>query len=282
MLTVSVIVTTYNSPRALGLVLAGLSRQTYAPYEVIIADDGSGPETRAVIDAWAPRWPFGPLRHVWQPDEGFRKCTILNRAIAAARGTYLMFFDGDCVAPAHCLAAHVARAERNRFVCGGKVMLSARFTAALTEAAVLRGDLERFGRWWFEVGRPRRLFAGRIPLLRDLLDRNLKGPLSWRGENSSTFADHVRAVCGFDERFTYGFEDADFGHRLRAAGIAPRSLRYTAPVYHLDHARPWRTDAVVAANKALYDANRALRMTATPYGLPPAAGAAAAHGGSST
>ena len=281
MLTVSVIVSTYNSPRALGLVLAGLSRQTYAPHEVIIADDGSGPETRAVIDAWAARWPFGPLRHVWQPDEGFRKCAILNRAIVAARGTYLVFFDGDCVAPAHCLDAHVARAQSKRFICGGKVMLGARVSDALTEAAVLRGDLERFGWWWFGVGRPRRLFAGRVPLLRELLDRNLRGPLSWRGENSSTFAEHVRAVCGFDERFTYGFEDADFGHRLRAEGVMPRSLRYTVPVYHLHHARPWRTDAVVAANKALYEANRALRMAATPYGLPPV-GHAATQGGSNT
>ena len=119
---VSVIVTTYNHPRALALVLAGLSRQTAPPGEVLIADDGSGPPTAAVIEQWRVRLPF-PLRHVWQPDEGFRKCRILNRAIAAASGDYLVFFDGDCVAPAHCLRAHLDAAREHRYVTGGAVML---------------------------------------------------------------------------------------------------------------------------------------------------------------
>jgi glycosyltransferase involved in cell wall biosynthesis len=266
MLSISVIVATYNDPRALGLVMAGLSRQTRRPDEVVIADDGSGAPTRAVVEQWAQRLDC-PVRHVWHPDEGFRKCAILNRAIAAAGGEYLVFFDGDCVAPAHCLAAHAALAERGRYLSGGKVLLSAGFSRLLDEAAVLRGDLERFGWWWLAVGRPRRLFGSRVPVLRDMLDRNVKRPPGWRGENASTFAEHARAVRGFDERFTYGFEDADFGQRLAAAGIIGRSLRYRAPVYHLDHARPWRTESVVAANKALYDANRAARVTATPYGL---------------
>ena len=236
---------------------------------MLIADDGSGPATRAVIEAWGARLPF-PLRHVWHPDAGFRKCTILNRAITAATGAYLVFFDGDCVAPAHCLAAHLKLAARNRYLSGGKVLLGPHFSRALSEAAVLRGELERPGWWWLRVRRSRRLLGSWAPHLRDLLDRNVPRPPGWRGENASTFADHVRAVCGFDERFTYGFEDADFGHRLEAIGVIGRSLRYTAPVYHLDHGRPWRNEAVIAANKALYDANRLARMTATPFGLPAA------------
>lgn len=267
MLSTSVIVTTYNNPRALGLVLAGLSRQTLTPREIVIADDGSGPETKAMVDSWRGRLRC-ELGHVWQPDEGFRKCAILNRAVIAARGNYLVFLDGDCVPPAHSLAMHARHAARGRYLSGGKVLLPARFSEELTEAAVLRGDLERFGWWWFEVARPRRLLVSRLPLLRGLFDRNAPRPLGWYGENASTFADHIRAVRGFDERFSYGFEDWDFGQRLEAAGFRGRSLRYTAPVYHLDHARPWRTPAAKAANRALFEANRAARVTATPYGLP--------------
>ena len=74
-------------------------------------------------------------------------------------------------------------------------------------------------------------------------------------------------VGGFDERFTYGLEDSDFGQRHQADGIMPLSLRYTAPVFHLEHPRPYARPAVWAANKALYDANRAVRMTRTPFGL---------------
>lgn len=263
-LRLSVIVTTYNNPRALVLVFAGLRRQTIQDFELLVADDGSGPETRAVIADAARALPF-PVRHVWHPDEGFRKCTILNQAVLAANGDYLIFLDGDCIAPAHCLVAHVGAARRNSYVAGGKVLLSERLSRTITVEAVARGDLERVGWWWRDVAKSRRLLVSRVPGLRTLLDRKEHG---WRGENSSTFTEHVHRVGGFDERFTYGLEDADFGHRLIAAGIRGRSLRYTAPVFHLEHARPYVRPEEMAANKALYDANRAARMTTTPHGLP--------------
>jgi glycosyltransferase involved in cell wall biosynthesis len=265
-LRLSVIVTTYNSPRALALVLAGLARQTVRDFELVLADDGSGPETKAVLDSFARTAPF-PVRHVWQPDEGFRKCAILNKAILAATGNYLVFFDGDCVAPSHTLAVHVRAAQPRRYLTGGKVLLSQELTDRLTAESVARGDLERIGVWWGGVQKRRRLIVGRVPGLRYLFDRNVKRPPGWRGENSSTFADYVHLVAGFDERFTYGLEDADFGHRLQAVGIMPRSLRYTAPVFHLEHPRPYVRPEDCVANQALYNANRAARMTMTPHGL---------------
>jgi glycosyltransferase involved in cell wall biosynthesis len=264
--TLSVIVTTYNNPRALALVFAGLSRQTARPAEVLIADDGSGPETQTVIEEWTPRLPFR-LHRIWHRDQGFRKCTILNRAIEAAAGDYLVFFDGDCVPPAHCLRAHLDAAREHRYVTGGAVMLSPEFSQQLTPDAVLAGTLERFGLWWLGVRRARRLVVNRIPGLRGMLDRNVRRPPGWRGGNASTFARYVREVGGFDERFTYGYEDADFGHRLERAGVIGFSVRYTAPVYHVHHERPYRNDAQLEANRALYDANRAAAMTATPFGL---------------
>jgi glycosyltransferase involved in cell wall biosynthesis len=266
MTSIAVIVSTYNNPRALALVLTGLERQTRPPQEVLIADDGSGAETRALIDDWRRRLPY-PVHHVWHPDEGFRKCRILNHAITAASASYLIFLDGDCVPAARCLAVHANRAAPQRYVSGGKVLLGARISATLDEAAVRRGDLERIGRWWLGVKRKRRLVGSRIPGLRDLLDRNVPRPPGWHGENASTWACHARAVGGFDERFTYGSEDADFGQRLLLAGVIGVSVRYTAPVCHLDHARPWSSALVTAANKALYLENRAARVVRTPHGL---------------
>jgi glycosyltransferase involved in cell wall biosynthesis len=265
-LHLSVIVSTYNNPRALSLVLAGLARQSVQDFELLIADDGSGPETQALIDDFARGARF-PVCRVWHPDAGFRKCTILNQAVLAARGSYLIFFDGDCIAPAHTIAAHLHLAQPSRYLAGGKVLLSQRLTDRLTLAAVQRGDFERIWFWWRDVEKRRRLIISRVPGLRFLFDRNVKRPPGWRGENSSTFADNVHRVAGFDERFTYGLEDADFGHRLEATGVIGYSLRYTAPVFHLEHPRPWARPEMIEANRALYHANRALRMTATPYGL---------------
>ncbi len=265
-LRLSVIVNTYNNPRALSLVLASLARQTVRDFELLIADDGSGPATRTVVQEFAASAPFA-VRHIWHPDEGFRKCQILNKAVCAVAGTYLIFFDGDCLAPARTVENHVRRAERQRYLTGGKVLLSQRCTDALSIAAIQSGQLDRFGLWWREVRKVRRLLISRLPGIRIWFNRNVPRPPAWRGENSSTFTEHVYQVGGFDERFTYGLEDADFGHRLQAAGIWPRSLRYLAPVLHLEHPRPYALSEERGRNRAIFDANRAAKMTVTPYGI---------------
>ena len=67
---ISVIVATYNRPDALDAVLRSLAGQGDADFEVLVADDGSRPDTAAVVDAWKGR--VGRrLLHVWHPDEGF-------------------------------------------------------------------------------------------------------------------------------------------------------------------------------------------------------------------
>jgi glycosyltransferase involved in cell wall biosynthesis len=63
---ISVLISTYNEPQWLEWVLLGYARQTFADFEVIVVDDGSGPETRARIEGLRTEVPFG-LRHFW-PD----------------------------------------------------------------------------------------------------------------------------------------------------------------------------------------------------------------------
>ena len=46
---VSLIVTTYNWPQALGLTPASVARQSALAHEVIVADDGSGAETAQTV-----------------------------------------------------------------------------------------------------------------------------------------------------------------------------------------------------------------------------------------
>src|SRR3569623_3695542 len=102
---ISVIVSTYNWPRALQLSLAALARQSRLPDEVIVADDGSGPATLELLHALAADYPTR-LVHVWQEHRGFRVARARNRAIAAARGDYVLLLDGDMLAQRDIVTDH--------------------------------------------------------------------------------------------------------------------------------------------------------------------------------
>jgi glycosyltransferase involved in cell wall biosynthesis len=83
---ISVITTTFNREDALDAVLRGLSRQSDRAFEVVIADDGSGPATARLIEEWTARLGVA-LTHVWQEHRGFRAAAVRNRAIRASRGS---------------------------------------------------------------------------------------------------------------------------------------------------------------------------------------------------
>ncbi len=132
---ISVIVTTYNRDEALAAVLRSLARQTDPNFEVIVADDGSGPSTAALVESWQARAGHRVV-HVWHEDRGFRAAEIRNRAILAARGAYCVFLDGDCIVRPDFVAAHRRLAEAGWFVTGNRMLLS----RELTES-VLRDEL---------------------------------------------------------------------------------------------------------------------------------------------
>lgn len=263
---VSVIVSTYQNPGALAQVLAALGRQSLADFEILVADDGSGAETRSAVDTFAAA-ARQPVRHVWHADQGVRRNTILNRAVLAAEGDYLVFLDGDCITPPQWLATHVANAARGWFVSGSKLLMSQRLTEALLAGQVGAETLFGWSPWWREIRKWRRLAMSRLPLVRQLLDYNRHPRCGWVGEDSSTWAEHVHRVGGFDERFTLVWDDADFCERLKSAGIRGRSIRYRAPVLHLEHGRGYRTDDDVRRNLELFLAHRAAGTVATAHGL---------------
>ena len=250
---VSVIVTTYNREDALAAVLAALSRQSDNRFEVVVADDGSGPATATLVDDWRSRLGV-PLGHVWQPHRGFRAAEIRNRAIQTCRGDYCVFLDGDCIVSPDFLAIHRRLAERGWFVTGNRVLLSPRLTAA-----VLREDLRpeawSLSRWMGERrrGGVNRL-AGvlRLPLgpLRKLESRR------WRGARSCNLAvwrSDLERVDGFDASFSgWGREDSDLLIRLLHCGLRRKDGRFATGVIHLWH--PDADRAQLAANDARLDA----------------------------
>ena len=77
---ISVVVTTYNRPQALRLVLNALLAQRQAPFEILIADDGSADSTRELICQMAHQTAV-PIHHLWQADDGFRAAAARNLAL---------------------------------------------------------------------------------------------------------------------------------------------------------------------------------------------------------
>lgn len=124
---ISLIITTYNRPKALWLTLISLIQQTKMPDEIIIADDGSKIETKLLIDRFIKKYNVF-VNHVWQEDQGFRLSAIRNKAIAVARGDYIIQIDGDLILHKYFIEDHINWARKNTFISGTRCLLSKRLT----------------------------------------------------------------------------------------------------------------------------------------------------------
>ena len=103
---ISLIVSFYNKVELLKLIFAALEVQTYHNFEVIIADDGSKPEVVEEITRIKSDY-FFAIKHIWHEDKGWQKNIILNQAVTASEGEYLIFIDGDCIPEKHFIQEHV-------------------------------------------------------------------------------------------------------------------------------------------------------------------------------
>jgi len=231
---VSLIVVTYNWPAALDRVLASVAAQTRLPDEVIVADDGSGEATRALVEQWTARFPR-PLHHLWQEDRGFRAARARNRGIAASGAEYVILIDGDMLLHPAFIADHLAFAERGFFLQGGRIKATETETARL-----LAGKPPVFAPWspadFTAFDGVRRHYAFRAPLLARRKARSRRGGRVMSC-NMSFWRDDLLRVNGFDERMEgYGAEDRELAARLGNAGVRRRQLKWAALAVHLEHA----------------------------------------------
>lgn len=248
---ISILLATYNWPEALKLCLESLATQTDRDFEIIIADDGSTEDTRALIESIKVLHPIS-ITHLWQEDQGFRKTQILNQAIAAARGDYLIFLDGDCIVQPDFVERHRALAQQGYLVTGSRVLLDERLTKQLLS----------WPKWDFKI------FANHLLSYRLSGGINKYWPLkiklgnsSWRdykkfvwrrikGCNMACWKADAKAINGFDESMTgWGHEDADFVFRLQRHQIKRKSGSWSTEVFHLFHKIHDRSNAQENARK---------------------------------
>ncbi len=264
----SVIISTYNQPQWLRKCLLGYARQDRTDFEMVLADDGSGAETAAMVALLRPQLPF-ELKHVWQEDIGFRKCRALNQAIKAAQADYLVFSDGDCIPRADFVSQHLRQREAGRYLGGGYCKLPRALSQRIDAAAIASGDFARPA--WLDaqrLPRPRTLKLWARPGWREkLLNAVTPTKPRWAGNNASGWKADLLAVNGFDERMTYGGEDLELGERLTHAGIRGKRIRFSAICVHLDHDRGYVSAAMKDANARIREETRATRRTWTSHGI---------------
>lgn len=228
---VSLIVASYNQPKALVLVLEGLLRQSYSDFELVVADDGSDDDTRELVESYAERVPF-PLIYTTQEDRGFRKAKALNNAIRRAEGEVLLFMDGDCIARSDWIEVHLnALATGFDFSVAGYVRLNLEKTQSLTVESVQDGSFENVVT---DAERREHLKIHWKELFYRFLRKSRKPKI--RGGNWAVTRKALEVVNGFDENFDgFSKEDSDIRNRLLAAGFRGCSVWDRNWMLHCDH-----------------------------------------------
>lgn len=231
-MTISLLVSTYNWPRALYLCLDSVMQQTVLPDEILIADDGSGMATRDVVKHFERISPV-PVRHIWHEDRGFRVATIRNKAIAASTCDYIIQIDGDQILHRQFIQDHRLFAREGYYIAGSRGMISRELTRQVLSGAITSlSALTKGVRCSNNVMR--------IPVM-SFFYRILSPEYNPRSCNMALWRKDAIRVNGYDEAFEgWGFEDTELGLRLKNIGIKQRRIKFRGILFHLYHEKASR------------------------------------------
>ena len=225
---VSLIITTYNRPGTLLLVLRSIESQTTLPDEVVIADDGSGDDTKITIHTFQTTSKLN-IVHSWQEDRGFRAAKSRNKAIAKSNADYIILIDGDMILHPEFIQDHINNAELGYFIQGTRVLLTQQSTQnALKEMKINFSFLSN--------GIQNRKNAIHSNFLSRLFSKKKNYLRGIKTCNMAFFKQDCIAINGFNNDFEgWGREDSEFIVRLLNSGTNRKNLRFNAIQFHLWH-----------------------------------------------
>lgn len=235
--SVALLISTYNWPQALNLVLSGVLAQTRIPDEIVIADDGSDIKTKEIIDQYRVKFKV-PVKHVWHEDQGFRKSLILNKAVKKIESDYIIEIDGDIIVHPKFVADHLNVAANGYFIQGSRTMISEARSKEILQTG--RANLSPFS-----SGITNRLNATRIPLLSKAFILLPSDPFHIKGCNLAFWKSDFIKINGYFNGFEgWGAEDYEFGARLIHAGLKRKTLKMAAIGYHIFHGHNTRDNRI--------------------------------------
>ena len=225
---ITLIISTYNWPEALFLVIESIRRQTIPPDEIVIADDGSNDKTKNLIAYFNKEFDMNII-HSWQTDKGFRAAKSRNKAILKSSGTYIVLIDGDIIMHPNFIKDHITNAEPGHFIQGSRALLSEKETKK-----ILNGKKINF--YFFSLGLKNRknvIYSKFLSQIFSNRKNHLKGIKTC---NISFYREDCININGFNNDFEgWGREDSEFVARLINNRVKRKSIYFSAIQLHLWH-----------------------------------------------
>lgn len=88
---ISIIITTYNNGKFLEKCIDSAINQTYAPFEILVIDDGSVDDSKTIAEKYVSV--YDGFIYYYQENSGVS--VARNKGLELASGDYVMFVDGD-------------------------------------------------------------------------------------------------------------------------------------------------------------------------------------------
>jgi len=240
----TLIITTYNWPEALLLVMESIERQVRQPDELIIADDGSSEETKNLINKFKKNSDLN-IFHSWQEDIGFRAARSRNKAIVKSTGDYIILIDGDTILHTKFVKDHFDNAEPGCFVQGSRVLLSEKDTKKALVEKIINFSV-------FSLGLKNRKNSIHSKLLSVIFSNKKNNLRGIKTHNVAFYRQDCLNINGFNNEFVgWGREDSEFAARLINSGIKRKNVRFNSIQFHL-----WHNDSsrdLLAKNDAILE-----------------------------
>jgi len=243
---ITIVISYYKALENLNLILLGLQNQSDKRFDVVLSEDDNNPETVLFLQEIAANFTFS-IEHIHQREDlGFRKNSMLNKAILSTNNDFMVFIDGDCIPDKHFVRAYQNHKKEGYMYAGRRVMLGESFSKKLLE----KRNVSQLKFCTLLYSDSKKVKEGlRLPI--PLALKSNKGLL---GCNWGVAKKDLLSVNGFDADYLRAGvgEDNDIEWRLLEHGVEFKSMKNKAIVYHVHHERSYSEEGV-QANFRLWD-----------------------------